>query len=128
MASVLRLQHASIPMNAGGNDKGRQFYGETLGLTEITPPAVLGTERFVWYQAGDDGHEIHLYTDDDYGPGSKGQHFCLQVDDPDAVRKTLEANGYETQDTDPIPNRPRFFTHDPFGNRVEISAILGAYE
>lgn len=128
MGSVLRLQHVSIPMHAGGNDKGRRFYGETLGLTEITPPGVLGTERFVWYRAGDDGHEVHLYTDDDYGQGSKGQHFCLQADDPDAVRKTLEANGYGTQDTDPIPNRPRFFTHDPFGNRVEISAILGDYE
>jgi catechol 2,3-dioxygenase-like lactoylglutathione lyase family enzyme len=123
---VLKLQHASVPMPTGGNDKGRHFYGETLGLTEITPPDVLGTERFVWFAIGDSGDEIHLYTDN-RGPNSPGQHVCIQVDDPQAVRETLDANGYETADTDAIPNRPRFFTIDPFGNRIEISAILGPY-
>jgi catechol 2,3-dioxygenase-like lactoylglutathione lyase family enzyme len=123
---VLKLQHASVPMPTGGNDKGRHFYGATLGLTEITPPDVLGTERFVWFAIGDSGDEIHLYTDN-RGPNSPGQHVCIQVEDPQAVRETLEANGYETADTDAIPNRPRFFTIDPFGNRIEISAILGPY-
>jgi catechol 2,3-dioxygenase-like lactoylglutathione lyase family enzyme len=124
--SVIRLQHASVPMPTGGNDKGRHFYGETLGLGEITPPAILGSERFVWFTIGDSGDEVHLYTDD-RGPNSPGQHLCIQVEDPVAVRERLEDNGYRTEDTDPIPNRPRFFTHDPFGNRVEISAILGPY-
>ena len=124
--AVLRLQHASVPMTTGGNDQARRFYGETLGLTEITPPDVLGTDRFVWFTIGDSGDEIHIYTDD-RGPNSPGQHVCIQVEDPDAVRATLEAAGYETADTDKIPNRPRFFTSDPFGNRVEISAILGPY-
>jgi catechol 2,3-dioxygenase-like lactoylglutathione lyase family enzyme len=123
---VLKLQHASVPMPTGGNDKGRHFYGETLGLTEITPPDVLGTERFVWFAIGDSGDEIHLYTDN-RGTNSPGQHVCIQVEDPQAVREMLEANGYETADTDAIPNRPRFFTIDPFGNRIEISAILGPY-
>lgn len=123
---AIRLQHASVPMREGENDKGRHFYGETLGLTEITPPAVLGTERFVWYTIGDSGDEIHLYTDN-RGPNSPAQHLCIQVEDPDGVRKKLAESGYETADTDVIPNRPRFFTTDPFGNRVEISAILGPY-
>ena len=122
----IRLQHASVPMTTGGNDKARHFYGETLGLTEIQPPSVLGNERFVWFTIGDSGDEIHVYTDD-RGPNSPGQHVCLQVEDQVAVRETLESNGYETSDTDVIPNRPRFFTTDPFGNRVEISAILGPF-
>ena len=124
--TVIRLQHASVPMATDGNDKARHFYGETLGLTEVTPPAVLGTERFVWFAIGDSGDEIHCYTDD-RGANSPGQHLCIQVEDPVAVRSALEARGYETADTDAIPNRPRFFTTDPFGNRVEISAILGPY-
>ncbi len=123
---AIRLQHASVPMTTGGNDQGRHFYGATLGLTEIPPPAVLGGDGFVWFAIGESGDEIHLYTDES-GPNSPGQHLCIQVDDPAAVREQLEANGYETSDTDVIPNRPRFFTHDPFGNRVEISALLGPY-
>ena len=124
--AVISLQHASVPMSSGGNDKARHFYGETLGLTEITPPSVLGTDRFVWFTIGDSSDEVHCYTDD-RGPNSPGQHLCIRVDDPDNIRERLQANGYETMDTDAIPNRPRFFTIDPFGNRVEISAILGPY-
>src|SRR5687768_10325725 len=91
---VISQQHASVPMPAGGNDTARHFYGETIGLTESTPPAVLGTERFVWFTIGDSGDEIHVYTDD-RGPNSPGQHLCIQVDDPDAIRSTLQANGYD---------------------------------
>ena len=124
--AVISLQHASVPMPSDGNDKARHFYGETIGLTEITPPSVLGTERFVWFTIGDSGDEVHCYSDD-RGPNSPGQHLCIRVDDPEDIRARLQANGYETLDTDAIPNRPRFFTADPFGNRVEISAILGPY-
>jgi hypothetical protein len=28
---------------------------------------------------------------------------------------------------DDIVNRPRWFIHDPFGNRVECTTILGPY-
>jgi len=126
MMPAIRLQHASIPMTTGGSDKGRHFYGGALGLTEITPPEVLGTDGFVWFAIGESGDEVHLYTDD-RGPNSTVQHLCIQVNDPETVREKLTSNGYETSDTDVIPNRPRFFTHDPFGNRVEISAILGPY-
>ena len=127
MSSVLRLQHASVPMPAGGAGDGRKFYGEALGMTEVEAPKGMGPGPFVWFRAGDDGHEIHLYTQREDSGRSPGQHFCLQVDDPDAFRRRLEEHGYVTEDTAPIRNRPRFFTMDPFGNRVEIAAILGDY-
>lgn len=127
MASVLRLQHASIPMPADGADAGRRFYGEVLGMTEVEHPKGMGAGPFVWFKAGDDGHEIHLFTEEAKPERSTGQHFCLQVDDPDEVRQALEEHGFPTHDTAPIKNRPRFFTQDPFGNRVEIAAIRGDY-
>lgn len=127
MGSVLRLQHASIPMPADGVDAGRRFYGEALGMTEVEHPKGMGEGPFVWFKAGEDGHEIHLFAQGDELGRSPGQHFCLQVDDPAAVRRALEEHGFSTADTAPIRNRPRFFTQDPFGNRVEIAAILGDY-
>jgi catechol 2,3-dioxygenase-like lactoylglutathione lyase family enzyme len=113
-------------MTLGGNDTARAFYIETLGLVEITPPEVLGTEKFVWLSVGEGGHEIHMFTEDPHDK-SPGLHVCIQVDDQQAVREKLEQAGYETSDTDVIPNRPRFFTRDPFENRVEITEINGAY-
>lgn len=127
MATVLRLQHASVPMPAGGADAGRKFYGEALGMTEVQHPEGMGTGPFVWFKAGEDGHEIHLFTEEGHSERSSGQHFCLQVDNPDEVRQSLREHGFPTNDTAPIKNRPRFFTQDPFGNRVEIAAILGDY-
>lgn len=127
MGSVLRLQHASIPMPADGVEAGRKFYGEALGMTEVPHPEGMGAGPFVWFQAGDDGHEVHLFAQDESLGRSPGQHFCLQVDDPGTVRTTLQQHGFPTDDTAPIKNRPRFFTQDPFGNRVEIAAILGDY-
>lgn len=126
MGAVLKIQHASLPMPAGGNDEARRFYVHVLGLTEITPPEVLGTERFVWLAAGDGGHEIHMFTEDPHEK-SPGLHICLEVDDQAKVRARLEEHGFPTRDTDAITNRPRFFTSDPFGNRVEICSILGPY-
>ncbi len=125
MGSVLRLQHASIPMPSDGGEVGRKFYGEALGMTEIQPPT--GLSGVIWFRAGEDGHEIHLFTEREDTGRSRGQHFCLQVDNPDEIRQNLEANGFPTEDTLPIHNRPRFFSQDPFGNRVEICAILGDY-
>jgi hypothetical protein len=36
------------------------------------------------------------------------------------VRTRLRDAGYETHDDVPIDGRARFFTHDPFGNRIEF--------
>ena len=37
------------------------------------------------------------------------------------LRRRLEDAGIETNDTDEIGGRPRFFCRDPFGNRVELT-------
>ncbi len=125
--SVLRLQHASVPMPAGGNDEARAFYGGVLGLDEIPPPSSLDAEQIIWFSAGGGGHEVHLFTEDGFGPNSPGQHLCLQVDDLDATRERLGDHGVAIEETTLIPNRPRFFVRDPFGNRVELTQILGDY-
>jgi hypothetical protein len=49
------------------------------------------------------------------------------VADLDGLRARLEEAGVEIDEADPIENRPRFFCHDPFGNRVELTSIAGPY-
>jgi hypothetical protein len=43
------------------------------------------------------------------------------------LRARLEQAGLEISDQEPIPNRPRFFSHYPFGNLIEFTTILGDY-
>ncbi|CAN5709559.1 VOC family protein [soil metagenome] len=126
MSNIVRLQHASIPMPPGGNDRAREFYGSRLGLKEKSVPESLDEEKIIWFELGSDGDELHLFTEDGDGP-SPGQHVCIQVDDIDAWRRLLSGKGIAIEETEAIVNRPRFFTQDPFGNRLEITQVLGDY-
>ncbi len=126
--SVMRLQHVSVPMPMGGGDHARRFYGGALGLDELTTPKSLDAEQIIWFKVGDDGQELHIFTEEGFGPNSPGQHVCLQVDDLDATLRRLADGGVISQETIPIANRPRCFILDPFGNRIELTQILGRYE
>ncbi|HKA49235.1 MAG TPA: VOC family protein [Candidatus Dormibacteraeota bacterium] len=117
------LQHVSSPYPDGRRADVRHFYGEVLGLTEISQPHTLSAE-LVWYSVGD-GLELHFFPGE-LGPGS-ARHFCLDVDDLDEARQRLADAGYEPYDGTPIPNRPRFFCRDPFGNLIEFTTIQGDY-
>jgi catechol 2,3-dioxygenase-like lactoylglutathione lyase family enzyme len=121
---VQRLQHVSVPRPHGSGDEARRFYGGILGLEEIAVPATLAHLDLVWYRLGDD--ELHLFGDE-RGVGHPAQHFCLQVDDVDALRRRLAAAGVAIGEEPEILNRPRFTMRDPFGNLIEVTTILGAY-
>jgi catechol 2,3-dioxygenase-like lactoylglutathione lyase family enzyme len=127
MAGVLRLQHTSIPMPADGREAARRFFGEALGMAEVTPPSSLDRSRLVWFKAGSDGHEVHLFVDEEVKRRSSAQHLCLQVDDVAAYRTRMTQFQVPIQETEAIHNRPRFFVNDPFGNLIEITQITGDY-
>src|SRR5579875_3546456 len=115
---VHRLQHVSVPRPRGSEDEARRFYGGVLGLEEVAVPASLVHLDLVWYRLGDD--ELHLFANDQ-GANNAAQHFCIQVDDLEAMRRRLTAADVEIQEVTEIHNRPRFNCHDPFGNLIEIT-------
>lgn len=122
----MRLHHVSIPARPDGLDAGRRFYGDILGLSEIPAPKTLGQDNVVWFQAGD--CELHLFKEGEPNAVPTGRHFCFAVDDLGSIRTKLERNGIATEETTPVHNRPRFFCQDPFGNRLELTQVLGPYE
>ena len=119
------LQHVSSPYPEGQQDAVRGFYGEALGMREVAVPRALDAERLVWYSAGD-GLELHFFTGGT--DATTRRHFCLDVENLDEVRSRLQAAGHEPYDDTPIPNRPRFFCRDPFGNLIEFTSIQGDYQ
>ena len=127
MAAVQALHHVSVPMPRGRLDEARRFYGEVLGLAPAPPPSSLGPESFAWFRVGDTGSEVHCFVDEPFRGGCHDQHLCLQVDDLAAFRDRLASHGVAIEETIAIRNRPRFFVHDPFGNRVEITEVQGDY-
>lgn len=124
MVTRPRIQHVSIPRPPGSADQTRHFYSTLLGLTEIAVPRSLQHLDLIWYQLGDT--ELHLFAEAPRDDRS-GRHFCIEVDDLEELRARLIAAGYAPSDTTPIPSRPRFMCRDPFGNRIEFTAIVGDY-
>lgn len=123
----MRLQHVSVaaPLQAG--EEVRAFYGGLLGLREKPAPASFDPDRFLWFEAGPDELEVHVLLVDTPVADRAGAHFCLDVADLGGLRARLEEASVEIDEADPIENRPRFFCHDPFGNRVELTSIVGPY-
>jgi catechol 2,3-dioxygenase-like lactoylglutathione lyase family enzyme len=119
------FHHVSVPRPPGSQSakQARAFYGDLLGLAEIAVPASLQHLDLVWFAVG--AGELHLFSEDPRTDTS-GRHFCLHVADQAAVRAHLEAAKVPCTDTIAIPGRPRFFTHDPFGNSIEITTIEDA--
>lgn len=128
MATVQRLQHASVPMPPDGHEAARRFYGGALGLEEVRPPTSLMTSmRLIWFRAGRDGQEIHCFAEPNLDATCAAQHLCLQVDDLDAFRRRLAEHDIPVEEAVAIPNRPRLFIRDPFGNGIELTQITGEY-
>lgn len=118
----LRLQHVAISRPPGSDGAARAFYGGLLGLSEISPPATLLALDLIWYRLGENT-ELHIMVEEPMGQDHSGKHFCLAVDDLMELRARLEEGGVTAVGDLPIPNRPRFFVRDPFGNLIEITSI-----
>lgn len=119
-----RLQHVSVPRPPGNDAHQRavDFYRGLLGLKEIPKPSTFTDIDVTWFQIGDT--EIHVYASAAGGPApASGAHFCLVVEDVEVARERLEAAGYACTVPTEIPGRPRFNSHDPFGNQIEFTVI-----
>lgn len=111
------LDHVQIAIPAGGEDEARRFFGELLGLDEIARPGELSNRGGCWFALGD--RQLHLGIDPDFRPARKA-HIAVAVGEFAELRGRLEAAGHPVRDDVPIGGRERFFSDDPFGNRIEF--------
>lgn len=119
---AVRLQHIAIPHPPGTDAAARAFYGGLLGLQEIAAPTTLQSLGVIWYRL-DAESELHLFVEEPMGQDHSGRHFCLAVDDIEALRQHLIEAGVIVASDVPIPDRPRYFVRDPFGNLIELTTI-----
>ncbi|MGB0900710.1 VOC family protein [Halocynthiibacter sp.] len=116
----LRIDHIQLAMPKGEEARARAFWHGVLGLVEIEKPASLQGRGGCWFQL--DGTEIHLGVEDAFCAAKKA-HPCFVVDDLASVEAKIKAAGHVIKSDAPIAGRDRFFTEDPFGNRLEFIAF-----
>lgn len=104
-------------MPAGGETEARHFYGDLMGMVEIEKPASLRSLGGVWFRSG--SIDLHLGIEEPFAPAKKA-HVAYRVADLDAVGHRLQEAGFLMLPDTRLPGYRRFYTEDPFGNRVEI--------
>ncbi|MBF6590314.1 MAG: methyltransferase domain-containing protein, partial [Ktedonobacterales bacterium] len=110
------IDHVQVAMPPGAEARARAFYGDLLGLDEVHKPASLAERGGVWFRCG--AQMLHLGSEEDFRPQRKG-HPALLVRDVAALRARLAAAGVVTTSDAALPGYERFYTSDPFGNRLE---------
>jgi ribosomal-protein-serine acetyltransferase len=118
---VLGLDHVQVAAPVGSESEARRFYGGLLGLPELEKPEDLRGRGGVWFACGP--QQLHVGVAEDFVPATKA-HPALRVRraDLDPIAERLSAAGRAVQWDDAIPGTRRFYTADPWGNRIELLA------
>ncbi|MGD6853502.1 VOC family protein [Bacillus infantis] len=111
------IDHIQLAAPKGTEEQAREFYGKLLGLEEIPKPENLQKRGGCWFLCG--SQEVHIGIQEDFIPARKA-HPGFVVEDLTGLRSRLEEAGAVIKEEPPIDGRSRFFTDDPFGNRIEF--------
>lgn len=88
-------------------------------MVEEVKPEPLASRGGCWFRTGD--VIVHIGVEKDFAPQKKA-HPAFCVEDLDGLAKRLATADYSVVWDDALPNRRRFYTADPFGNRIEFIA------
>ena len=89
-------------------------------MVAVEKPEPLKSEGGCWFE----GYvKIHLGVERDFQP-ARNNHPALMVEDLMDCAERLRSAGCPVEPDDTIPGVARFYTADPFGNRIEIVEIL----
>jgi catechol 2,3-dioxygenase-like lactoylglutathione lyase family enzyme len=117
------LDHVQIAAPPGCEARARAFYGELLGLAELEKPPPLQPRGGVWFALA--AAQLHIGVEADFRPARKA-HPALRVDraELDELARRLSDDGAPVRWDDELPHVHRFFTEDPWGNRIELLSAV----
>jgi catechol 2,3-dioxygenase-like lactoylglutathione lyase family enzyme len=121
-ATGVALDHVQVAAPPGCEAEARRFYEELLGLPEVDKPQALRDRGGAWFQVG--AQQLHVGVEESFSPATKA-HPALRVN-PDAldlIADRLSAAGAEVNWDEALPEMRRFFTSDPWGNRLEVLSV-----
>ena len=114
---AFELEHAQVTMPRGAEAEARGFYGELIGLPEIPKPEPLHLRGGVWFELG--AQQLHVSVEEPFAPARKA-HPGIVAPALDTLAERLQGAGYEVVWDEERSGIRRFFTQDPFGNRLEF--------
>ena len=95
----------------------RAFWVGVLGFEELSKPPALVARGGCWFRRG--GIEVHVGVEERFVPQGKA-HPAFLVDDLDQWATRLADAGQPVTHDAGFPRMRRFYSQDPFGNRLEF--------
>ena len=121
MTTEPALDHVQIAAPPSSEEQARAFYGEVLGLSELTKPLPLRSRGGVWFALA--GAELHIGIEENFSPSRKAHPaFCFTDDGLRTIAARVAAVGAPVHWNEELADVLRFFTEDPWGNRLELLA------
>ena len=113
----MQLDHIQLAMPKGKETEARAFFVDLLGMVEETKPSPLAERGGCWFRKGEGN--IHLGVEDDFRPQKKA-HPAFTVEDLNELAEKLDERSHPVIWDSALSDRKRFYTEDPFGNRLEF--------
>lgn len=118
---MLGLDHVQLAAPPECEPEARRFYGDILGLREVPKPEPLQRRGGVWFSLGT--HQLHIGVEDPFAPARKAHPALLVTDDTlESIARRLIDNDAPVKWDDALRGIRRFYTQDPWRNRIEIIA------
>lgn len=114
---AFELEHTQVTMPRGREAEARAFYGELIGLPEVPKPEPLRSRGGVWFELG--AQQLHVSVEEPFAPAKKA-HPGIVAPELDTLADRLSDADHRVEWDEDRDGVRRFFTHDPFGNRLEF--------
>lgn len=112
-----RFDHVMLCIPEGTENEARKFYGEILGLRELTDMGFPLPKGAIWFEIGN--IELHIRAEKCSVQTSE-RHPAFEIINLEEAYSILESQGVAVKYESKIPGRNRFSFRDPFGNRIEF--------
>jgi len=119
----VELDHVQIAAPPGCEPAARRFFGDLVGLEELEKPEPLRSRGGAWFRLGE--RQLHIGVEPNFEPTRKA-HVALRVApaELDDLAARLTAAGAPITWDDSLPGERRFYSADPWGNRIEFLAAI----
>ncbi|MDA0811957.1 MAG: glyoxalase [Verrucomicrobia bacterium] len=114
---IIALDHIQLAMPTGGEATAIAFFAGLLGFSEEPKPWPLAERGGCWFASG--ACKLRIGIDPAFVPQKKA-HPAFLCEDIDDLTARLVAIGCVVHWNHDLPKRRRFYTADPFGNRLEL--------
>jgi catechol 2,3-dioxygenase-like lactoylglutathione lyase family enzyme len=113
----MRIHHVQLAAPRSEEPRMRAFWVDVLGFEELPKPPGLAQRGGCWFRLGE--IELHVGIEEPFVPQAKA-HPGFLVDDLDRWAARMTDAGYPVAFDPDFPGMRRFYSHDPFGNRLEF--------